>query len=44
MVPLFKFSVYSSFVTDVKTLSSTDLAYHKSGSLMSKYVVCELFK
>ena len=25
----------------VKTPPSTDLAYHKSGSLMSKYVVCE---
>ena len=28
----------------IKTASSTDLAYCKSGSLVSKCVVCELFE
>ena len=27
----------------LKIASSTDLAYRKSGSLLSKYVACELF-
>ena len=26
---------------NIKTASSTDLAYRKSGSFLSKYVVCE---
>ena len=29
------------YVINIKTASSTDLVYRKSGSFVSKYVVCE---
>ena len=32
---------YNNSVLVLKTASSTDLAYHKYSSLVSKYVVCE---
>ena len=39
--PNYSFCEHTGGAHIVKTASSTDLAYRKSGSLVSKYVACE---